>query len=82
MSVRIISHKRDARGISIKLVDGTLVKGKVNMSSDKACIQRVSEIFTHLTDPFLVVFDATYEGKGSQVMIVNKRNILWAAPED
>ena len=82
MSVKIITRKLEARELTVKLVDGSVVKGKINLHHDEHMIQRVSEIFTQIEKPFLVVFDATYEGKGSQVMILNKRNILWAAPED
>ncbi len=81
MSVRIISRKREAKEISIKLVDGSLIKGKVNLHHDEHMIERVSELFTQINDPFLVVFDATFEGKVGRVLIVNKRNIVWAAPE-
>jgi hypothetical protein len=82
MSVKIITRKLEARELTVKLVDGSVVKGKINLHHDEHMIQRVSELFTQIAEPFLVVFDATHEGKGSQVMILNKRNILWAAPED
>lgn len=82
MSVKIISRKLEAKGISLKLADGSLVKGKINLHHDEAMIQRVSELFTRLDDPFLVVFDATFEGKSGRVLIINKRNVLWAAPDD
>jgi hypothetical protein len=82
MNVKIISRKLDPRNVILKLVDGSLVKGKINLHHDEAVIQRVSEIFTHIDDPFLVVFDATVEGKPGKVVIVNKRNVVWASPED
>ena len=82
MSVKIISRKMEAKGISLKLADGSVVKGKINLHHDEAMIQRVSELFTRLEDPFLVVFDATFEGKSGRVLIINKRNVLWAAPEE
>lgn len=82
MSVKIISRKRESREVSIKLVDGSLIKGKVNLHHDEHMIQRVSEIFTQIDDPFLVVYAATFEGKSDRVLIINKRNIVWASPED
>jgi Family of unknown function (DUF6812) len=45
-------------------------------------VQRVSDIFTRVDDPFLVVFDATVEGTHGKVLIINKHNIIWASPED
>ena len=82
MTVKIISRRIDARKVTIKMVDGSLVQGKVNLLHDEAVVQRVSDIFTKLTDPFIVVFDATAEGKSGRVLILNKRNIAWVSPED
>ena len=82
MSVSIISRKVDARTVTIKLVDGSLVNGKINLHRSDVDVQRVSELFTKVSDPFIVVFDATAEGKTGRVMILNKRNIVWIAPED
>ena len=82
MSVKIISRKRDSREVAIKLVDGSLIKGKVNLHHDEHMLQRVSEIFTQIDEPFLVIYDATFEGKSDRVLIINKRNIVWASPEN
>ncbi len=81
MSVKIITRKLEAREITIKLVDGSVVKGMINMHNDEQMIQRVSEIFTQVKDPFLVVFEATFEGKSGCVLVINKRNIIWASPD-
>ena len=67
---------------AIKLVDGSLIKGKVNLHHDEHMLQRVSEIFTQIDEPFLVIYDATFEGKSDRVLIINKRNIVWASPEN
>ena len=82
MTVKIISRRIDARKVTIKLVDGSLVQGKVNLLNNEEVVQRVSDIFTKLADPFVVVFDATAEGKGGRVLILNKHNIAWVSPED
>ncbi len=72
----------DSRKVTIKLVDGSLIQGKINMAHDEGLIQRVSDVFTKISDPFIVVFDATAEGKSGRVIILNKRNIAWVSPED
>jgi len=59
-----------------------MVHGKVNVYHDEEVVQRVSDIFTKVTDPFIVVFDVTAEGKTGRVLIINKRNIAWVSPED
>ena len=82
MSVKVIRRKIDACKVTIKMVDGSLVQGKVNIYHDEDVVQRVSDIFTKVSDPFIVVFDVTAEGKSGQVLIINKRNIAWVSPED
>jgi hypothetical protein len=82
MSIKIISRRIEARKVSIKMVDGSLIQGKVNLLHDEVVVQRVSDIFTKLRDPFVVVFDVTAEGRSGRVLILNKRNIAWVSPED
>jgi hypothetical protein len=82
MTVRIISKRLDPKAVVVKMVDGSVVKGKINMHHDEAIIQRVSDIFTKMPEPFIVVFDATAEGASGRVMILNKKNIAWVSPED
>jgi small nuclear ribonucleoprotein (snRNP)-like protein len=82
MSVRIISKKREPREVLVKLVDGSTVRGKINLYNEEVVLQRVSDIFTKVPDPFIVVYDAIVEGKTDQVMIINKSNIIWVSPED
>ena len=82
MSVKIISRRIEARKVTIKMVDGSLVQAKVNVYHDEEVVQRVSDIFTKVTDPFIVVFDATAEGRSGRVLIINKSNIAWVSPED
>ena len=71
MTVKIISRRINARRVTIKLVDGSLVHGKINLYNDDAMVQRVSDVFTKIPDPFVVVFEATAEGKSGRVLILN-----------
>lgn len=81
MSVKVISRKLDAREVFIKLVDGSTIRGKVNLYSDEHMIQRVSDIFTKIPDPFITVFAATVEGETGRCVIINKSNIIWVSEE-
>jgi hypothetical protein len=45
-------------------------------------VLRVSDIFNKVPNPFVMGFDATSDGKGGRVLLVNKRNIAWVTPED
>ena len=82
MSVKVISRRLDARDVFIKLVDGSTIRGKVNLHSDEHMIQRVSDIFTKVPDPFVTVFAATVEGETGRCAIINKSNIVWVSPEE
>ncbi len=74
----------EARKVTVRLVDGSLVKGKINLHKheDESLVQRESEMFTKHQDPFVVVFEATLEGRSDRVVIINKRNILWVSPDE
>jgi hypothetical protein len=82
MSVKVISRRMEPRKVTIKLVDGSLIQGKVNVLHNEEVVQRVSDIFTKLSDPFIVVFDAIAEGKTGRVLILNKRTVAWVSPEE
>jgi hypothetical protein len=82
MSVKIITRRREPRDVLLKLVDGSFVRGKINLYRDEVTLQRVSEVFTRVPDPFVVVFDATVEGKVGKTCVVNKSNIIWMLPEE
>ena len=66
----------------MKLTDGSLLRGEVNLYHEEMVLNRVSDLFTRDKDPFIVVFGAVMEGTANQVLIVNKQNIIWIAPED
>jgi hypothetical protein len=72
----------DARTVEVKMVDGSVVKGKINVLADEGMPVRVSDVFTKTENPFIVVFDATAEGQSGRVMVINKQNIAWVSPAD
>jgi len=82
MDVKIISRRRKFRTVTLKLTDGSILRGQVNLYYEEVQLNRVSDLFTKHRDPFLVLFDVAVEGKTEQVFIVNKQNIVWITPED
>jgi small nuclear ribonucleoprotein (snRNP)-like protein len=82
MSVRMITRKREPRQVCMKLTDGSVIRGQVNLYHEETILNRVSDLFTRVKDPFIVVFGATVEEKSEQVVIVNKQNIVWIYPEE
>jgi hypothetical protein len=88
----------EARKVTIKLDNGSLIKGKINILSEPArdfdgffdkhfedqgaYYRRISDIFTKGKNPFVVVFDALMENEARKVLIINKKKIAWVVPED
>ena len=66
------------RSITIKTTDGSTIQGRVNLSYK----QRVSDLFTKDTSPFLIMVDVMSKNSKGRVMFVNKEHIVWAEPED
>ncbi|MEW6658382.1 MAG: hypothetical protein AB1424_06955 [Thermodesulfobacteriota bacterium] len=82
MDVKIISRRRAPRPVTLKLTDGSVLKGQVNLYYEEMELNRVSDLFTKDKDPFLVLFDVVMQGKTEQVYIINKQHIVWLTPED
>jgi hypothetical protein len=97
-SERVRTHLTEERKAAIKLEDGSLIKGTINIFAEPAnehqdiytqhsgerCTfyKRVSDIFTKGKNPFIVVYDACIAGQPGRVLIINKNKILWVSPED
>jgi hypothetical protein len=92
------THVMEERRAAIKLEDGSLIRGKINILAEPAQenrdrydkfsndagihYKRISDLFTRGTHPFIVVFDVTIEDQKDRVLVVNKNKILWISPED
>jgi len=81
MSVITRGHM-DSRAITLKLVDGSVITGKINLIQRGEHEHRVSDIFVGRKEPFVVVFQATMGEMTKKVLVINKRHILWLIPED
>ena len=66
------------RSITIKTTDGSTIQGRVNLSYK----QRVSDLFTKDTTPFLIMVDVRSKNNEGRVMFINKEHIVWVEPED
>ena len=68
----------DYRSVTIKTTDGSTINGKVNLTSK----QRVSDLFTESSSPFLIMVDAVTRDGTGKILFVNKDHIIWAEPEE
>ena len=64
--------------ITIKTIDGSTIQGKVNISLKN----RVSEIFTETSNPFIVMTDVITKESQNKTFIINKSHIVWVEPEE
>ncbi|MBC8441518.1 MAG: hypothetical protein H8D87_17755 [Deltaproteobacteria bacterium] len=77
----------EARIIRLKLVDGTLVNGQINIKRDKG-YDRLSDLITNNSEPFLVMYNVTaHPGHIDnpihyKTLFINKIHIIWAEPDE
>jgi hypothetical protein len=75
------------RIVRIKLIDGTLVNGQVNISREGG-YDRVSDLISSKQEPFLILFDVALYDKSTETpmrqetLFVNKNHILWVEPDE
>lgn len=81
MSVITRGHM-EARPITLKLIDGSVITGKINLIQRGEHEHRVSDIFVGRKEPFVVIFQATVDGEHNQVLVINKSHVVWVRPED
>lgn len=81
MSVITRGHM-EARPITLKLIDGSVITGKINLIQRGEHEHRVSDIFVGRKEPFVVIFQATIGEMTNKVLVINKSHILWLIPED
>jgi tartrate dehydratase beta subunit/fumarate hydratase class I family protein len=76
-----------ARIIRLKLADGTLVNGQININRDQN-YDRVSDLITNNNEPFLILYNVTaHPGNIDnpiryKTLFINKDHIIWAEPDE
>ena len=74
-------HQIKREAVKMKLSDGSMIYGEVNLLSEGGA-NRLSELFTKGESPFIVVFNATKQGREGQLYVVSKAHIIWASPAE
>jgi hypothetical protein len=81
--MRIITRGHmEARRLTLKLTDGSLVTGVINLIQRGETEHRVSDIFVGRDEPFVVIFQATMGELTDQVLVINKNQVVWVMPEE
>ena len=83
------SGNRQIQGriVRLKMVDGTLVNGQVNIDREEG-YDRLSDLVSSRQEPFLILFDVTLyrttleNPEKLKTLFVNKNHIIWAVPDE
>lgn len=76
-----------ARIIRLKLVDGAMVNGQININRDQG-YDRLSDLVANDREPFLIIYNVTvHQGHIDnpvryKTLFINKSHILWAEPDE
>lgn len=67
-----------AKNIIVRLIDGSTLFGQVNLIIGGEIMDRVSDLVHNKASDFITLFNV----KDSSTMILNKRHIVWIAPDE
>ncbi|MFH1152406.1 MAG: hypothetical protein V1793_01200 [Pseudomonadota bacterium] len=82
-----ITREINSRTLRMKLIDGSLISGQVNIKRAPG-FERVSDMVTESSDRFLVLFSVTVRHEDNvqptqyNTLFINRDHILWAAPDE
>lgn len=72
-----IEFEKNYKTISVKISDGSVVKGKINLTN----YPRVSDMLKNSTEKFITVVSDEENPETKKVYIINKEFIVWAEVE-
>jgi hypothetical protein len=75
---RCFMREMNASKVVVRLVDGTLMRGKTNIGNAR----RLSDFFNKTESLFHVFFDVSMEGQEGGVVFVNRNHIVWVKPDE
>ena len=69
------------RLVIVKTTDGSLIRGNINLNSDSLPMDRVSDLLIKGQNKFLIMYNATIDGRKDEAVIINKSQIVWVMEE-
>lgn len=75
------------RIIRIRLADGTMISGQININRDHG-YDRLSDLVANYREPFLIVYNVTAyladidTPSRHKTLFINKDHIVWAEPDE
>jgi hypothetical protein len=73
------TYLANSKNVEVKISDGSMIKGRVNIGEH---YQRLSDLFRHSNDNFIVVVPEEALEIPKKVYFINKTYIIWAGAED
>lgn len=69
------------RSIVVKTIDGSIMRGNINLNSESLPMDRVSDLLIKGQNKFIIMYNATLNDKQDAAVIINKSQIVWVMEE-
>ncbi len=72
---------KENRMVVVKTIDGSLIRGNINLNSESLPMDRVSDLLIKGQNKFLIMYNATLGDRKDAAVIINKSQIVWVMEE-
>ena len=73
---------KENRTVIVKTIDGSLIRGNINLNSESLPMDRVSDLLIKGQNKFLIMYNASLGDRKDAAIIINKSQIVWVMEED
>ncbi|KPK28291.1 MAG: hypothetical protein AMJ61_02975 [Desulfobacterales bacterium SG8_35_2] len=73
---------KENRQVVVKTIDGSLIRGNINLNSESIPMDRVSDLLIKGQNKFLIMYNAALGDRKDAAVIINKSQIVWVMEED
>jgi hypothetical protein len=70
------------RQVLVKTIDGSLIRGNINLNSESIPMDRVSDLLIKGQNRFLIMYNASLGDRKDAAVIINKSQIVWVMEEE
>jgi protein-arginine kinase len=72
---------KENRQVVVKTIDGSLIRGNINLNSESIPMDRVSDLLIKGQNKFLIMYNAALGDRKDAAVIINKSQIVWVMEE-
>ncbi len=73
---------KENRQVLVKTIDGSLIRGNINLNSESIPMDRVSDLLIKGQNRFLIMYNASLGDRKDAAVIINKSQIVWVMEEE